>query len=167
MPTTDPSLAIGYNYKDQTDSLQKAGLTVFTLGLLLLLLPGLPVGSATGSVLFWAGMGLSLIGLLFYLVRTYQKSHPGVRNNGVWLRAASSRGNIAWITAVGLTGFYIILYWFPFLLEAQIRALDPLSQWLRNKPADHWLLYGTFYTLAILVMGFRALLKYRHSPYQV
>jgi ferredoxin-type protein NapH len=167
MSTTDQSLAIGYNYQDQTDVLQKAGLTIFTLGLLFLLLPSLPVGSVVGQGLLWSGIGFSLLGLVLYLVRTYQKSHPGVRNNGVWLRDSTSRGTIAWITAVGLTGFYIILYWFPYLLEGQIRALDPLSQWLRGKPADHWLLYGTFYTLAILIMGFRAMLKYRHSPYQV
>ena len=167
MQHNNESLAIGYNYQDQTDSIQKAGLTLFSLGLLALLLPYLQLNTPAGSLLLWGGTGLSTAGLLLYFTRTYAKSHPGVRNNGVWLRDSTSRGTIAWITAVVLTGFYIILYWFPQYLEALIRALDPFSQWMRGQPANQWLLYGTFYTLAILVMGVRALYKYRHSPYQI
>ena len=167
MQNNSESLAIGYNYQDQTDSIQKAGLTLFALGLLALLLPYLQLNTSTDSLLLWGGTGLSIAGLLLYFTRTYAKSHPGVRNNGVWLRDSTSRGTIAWVTAVVLTGFYIILYWFPQYLEALIRALDPFSQWMRGQPANQWLLYGTFYTLAILVMGVRALFKYRHSPYQI
>jgi ferredoxin len=58
-----------------------------------------------------------------------------------------------------------VLYWWPEYLENLIRQLDGLSQALRHKPADQWFLYGTFYTLAVLLMGFRALLKYKHSAY--
>jgi hypothetical protein len=78
------------------------------------------------------------------------------------------------VTAVVLTGFYVVLYWFsgndglghfgPF--NGLVHALDPFSQWLRRRSADQWFLYGTFYTLAVLVMGARAFWKYRHSPYQ-
>ena len=167
MAETEQSLAIGYNYQDQTDIIQKAGLTLFAFSLILLGLPTLPVDSQTGQWLLWSGIILSLAGLSLYFLRTYSKSHPGVRNNGIWLRHSTSRGTIAWITAVVLTGFYVLLYWFPFTLQSHIRALDPASQWLRNKPADHWFLYGTFYTLAILIMGLRASLKYRHSLYQI
>jgi ferredoxin-type protein NapH len=167
MHETEQSLAIGYNYHDQTDIIQKTGLTLFSLSLLFLLLPTLTWGGPTGPWFLWGGIGLGIFGLALYFLRTYSKSHPGVRNNGIWLRESTSRGTIAWITAVVLTGFYVLLYWFPFTLEGQIRALDPFSQLLRGNPADHWFLYGTFYTLAILIMGLRALLKYRHSPYQI
>ncbi|RZK62859.1 MAG: 4Fe-4S ferredoxin, partial [Hymenobacter sp.] len=74
---------------------------------------------------------------------------------------------MAWATGVALTGFYVVLYWFPWLLTNLIRALDPFSEWLRRKPADQWLLYGTFYTLAVLVLGGRALWKYRFSRYHL
>jgi polyferredoxin len=60
-----------------------------------------------------------------------------------------------------------MLYWFPWTLENLIRTLDPFSQVLRNRAADQWFLYGTFYTLAVLLMGGRALWKYRHSRYQL
>ncbi len=167
MPTNHETLAIGYNFQDQTDSLQKTGLTLFALGLLVLLLPFLQLNTGAGPDLFWSGVGLFVIGLLVYFTRTYAKSQPGVRNNGVWLRGSTSRGTIAWITAVVLTGFYVVLYWFPQYLEALIRALDPFSNWMRGQPANQWLLYGTFYTVAILIMGVRALFKYRHSRYQL
>jgi len=160
------SLAIGYNYQDQTDFIQKSGLTLFAVGLFGSLLPDFWIHPESPA--FLAGsVGLGIVGLLIYFFRTYQKSPAGVRNNGIWLRASTSRGNIAWVTAVFLTAFYIILYWFSWLFTGLIRAIDPLSQLLRSKPADQWFLYGTFYTLAILVMGYRALRKYRHSRYQV
>ncbi|MDQ4141051.1 MAG: FeS-binding protein, partial [Bacteroidota bacterium] len=95
MSTNNDSLAIGYNYRDQTDSLQKAGLTLFALGLLALFLPYLQLNTSAGSLLLWSGTGLSIAGLLLYFTRTYSKSHPGVRNNGVWLRDSTSRGTIA------------------------------------------------------------------------
>ena len=167
MPTNHETLAIGYNFQDQTDNLQKTGLTLFALGLLVLLLPFLQLSTGAGPDLFWSGLGLFVTGLLVYFTRTYAKSQPGVRNNGVWLRGSTSRGTLAWITAVVLTGFYVVLYWFPQYLEALIRALDPFSNWMRGQPANQWLLYGTFYTVAILIMGVRALFKYRHSRYQL
>ena len=46
-------------------------------------------------------------------------------------------------------------------------ATEPLSWTLRGKAADRWFLYGTLYTLAVLVMGTRMLIKYRHSRYQI
>lgn len=161
------SLAIGYNYADQTDRWQQSGLTAFAAGLLALLLALFVPAPAAATAFTWAGVALASAGLLLYFLRTYSKSPPGVRNNGVWLRESTSRGRIAWVTAVFLTGFYIILYWFPTYLEGLIRSTDGLSQWLRNRPADQWFVYGLFYTLAVVVMGVRALLKYRHSPYQV
>ncbi|WP_084523954.1 4Fe-4S binding protein [Adhaeribacter aquaticus] len=167
MSNHQESLSIGYNYQDETDTIQKAALALFAVGLLLLVLPLFSFNPEVNTFFLWGGTTLSTLALLLYFFRTYQKSHPGVRNNGVWLRGSTSRGKIAWVTAVVLTGFYIILYWFPQYLGNLIEALNPTSQWLRGKPADHWFLYGSFYTLAILVMGVRAILKYRHSPYQI
>jgi ferredoxin-type protein NapH len=161
------SLAIGYKEADKTDSWQQAGLTAFAAGLLALLISLFVPDHPAATLFTWAGMALATGGLLLYFFRTYFKSPPGVKNNGVWLRESTSRGRIAWVTAVFLTGFYIVLYWFPAYLEGLIRSTDWLSQWLRSRPADHWFVYGLFYTLAVLVMGVRALLKYRHSAYQV
>ncbi len=156
---------IGLNYSDQADGLQKLTLGGFAVGLLCICISG--ISSAGQQLFMFSGIGLSLISLTLYFLQTYFKSQPGIKNNGVWLRKSTSRGNIAWLTGVFLTGFYIVLYWWPYLLTGLMRGLDPLSTLLRGKAADQWFLYGTFYTLAIFIMGVRALLKYRHSQYQI
>lgn len=79
----------------------------------------------------------------------------------------SSRGAIAWGIAILMTGFYIILYWFPYYLEGLIRTMDPMSMILRAKPSDQWFLYGAFYTLAVLIMGIRFIAKYKFSRYHI
>jgi ferredoxin-type protein NapH len=167
MASHHQTLAIGYNDADKTDRLQQAGLATFAAGLLALLIALFIPGNPAGTYFTCTGLAVGTGGLLVYFFRTYAKSPAGVKNNGVWLRESTSQGRIAWVTAVFLTGFYIVLYWFPALLEGLIRSSDFLSQGLRNKPADHWFVYGLFYTLAVLIMGVRALLKYRHSAYQL
>lgn len=77
------------------------------------------------------------------------------------------RGAIAWIFGIVLTGFYVLLYWVPDSLFHAIRMFDPLSWTLRGREADQWFMYGTFYTLAVIIMGVRAILKYRHNRYQI
>ncbi|MGB2088513.1 MAG: 4Fe-4S dicluster domain-containing protein, partial [Psychroflexus salarius] len=73
-----------------------------------------------------------------------------------------------------LTGFYIILYFYPEILglvkngpnKRLIALFDPLSYVLSGNPASQWFVYGTLYTIAILTFGIKALLKYRHNSYQ-
>ena len=115
----------------------------------------------------YAALALVSGGTLAWSWQVFGRGPAGVQQQGTWQRASTARGAIAWVTGLVLTGFYVVLYWFPSLLENLIRTLDPFSQGLRAKPADQWFLYGTFYTLAILLMGGRALWKYRHSRYQL
>ncbi len=44
-----------------------------------------------------------------------------------------------------------------------ISLFDPLSKLLSGNPASQWFVYGTLYTLAILVFGYKFMLKYRHN----
>jgi len=165
MTTPHNNSPVGLSFPDKTDWLQKTALTGFGVGLLFIFVSGFP---AQGSRhLMFTGVILALGALVTYFFRTYLKSPPGVRLNGIWLRQSTSRGLIAWVTGVFLTGFYVILYWWPDLMTGLIRSVDPLSKLLRGIEADRWFLYGTFYTLAVLIMGVRALLKYRHSTYQI
>jgi Pyruvate/2-oxoacid:ferredoxin oxidoreductase delta subunit len=76
----------------------------------------------------------------------------------------------AWVFGLVLTGFYVALYWGPesYWSEASlVRIFDPLSKLITGSAADRWFLYGAVYTIAVLVMGFRAMAKYRHSNYQM
>ena len=44
--------------------------------------------------------------------------------------------------------------------------LNPLSKFLRNKPADKWFLYGFLYTLLVVSMGIRFMRRWNHDKYQ-
>jgi Pyruvate/2-oxoacid:ferredoxin oxidoreductase delta subunit len=48
-----------------------------------------------------------------------------------------------------------------------VLLFDPLSEMLNGGPASQWFVYGCLYCLAMLVMGVRMALKYRHSNYQL
>ena len=48
-----------------------------------------------------------------------------------------------------------------------IIMVDPVSQALKGSDAGEFFLYGFIYTLSILVMGVRMMIKYRHSKYQM
>ncbi|WP_019947337.1 4Fe-4S binding protein [Hymenobacter aerophilus] len=154
---------------------EKLLLTLVALGLLLLLPAAFDADAYRAHACFYAALALISAGTLGWAAWKYGRRPPGVHHHNLWLRASTSRGAVAWITGIVLTGFYVILYWFSNPddqgnfgpLNQLVHALDPVSQWLRNRPSDQWFLYGTFYTLAILLMGGRALWKYRHSPYHL
>ena len=104
---------------------------------------------------------------------TYKGFSDSSINNDVWFRSLTNRGFHAWILALILTGFYILLYFFPEYLGYResgntglIGLFDPLSMWIKNKPASQWFVYGVFYTIAILIFGIKFLLKYRSNPHQ-
>ncbi len=145
----------------------RAGLVMLGLGLLALIVAAFGAGTSYPMTTLAVGFGLSTIGSLLYIVTVQMGRPPGIRNDGIMTSSATARGAIGWVLAVVITGFYILLYWFPSTLEHLIRATDPLSYTLRGSAADQWFMYGTLYTLAVLIMGIRAILKYRHSRYQM
>lgn len=113
-------------------------------------------------------LGTIIAGATAFIVRRYGIGREaGVNNNGIMFSATTRRSIFTWGLAVIFTGFYVLLYWAPQTLHGLIRVVDPLSYTLRGKEADQWFLYGTFYTVAVLVMGVRAILRYRHNRYQV
>ena len=145
---------------------EKVGMALIGMGLLGLLVAFFGAGSAAPHVMLIISMGaLTLGGGLVF--RQLARKPAGVDNNGVWFSGATARGMAGWIMAVVFTGFYILLYWSPGALEHLVRMTDPLSYMLVGGPADQWFLYGFFYTVAILLMGVRMLVKYRNNLYQL
>ncbi len=118
-------------------------------------------------VLAAIALGLVSVGVLGYTYSSYASFGPGIKNNGVVFRSLTQRGVWAYTSAVGLTAFYVLLYFFESQLEGIIRGFDPLSVALSGKPASQWFVYGVLYTLAILLFGIKFIAKYRHSRYQV
>ncbi len=107
------------------------------------------------------------VGTLGFTLSTYNKRPKGVNNNGTMLSGVTNRGYWAWLIGVLLTGFYVLWYWWPSTMVHLYRMTDPVSELLRGKPSDQWYFYGLFYTFAILVMGTRAIIRYRHSRYHI
>jgi len=147
--------------------MQKAGLGLLAAGFLSLITAWAGAGSAEPLLMLFLCAGGVGTGGLLYIGRTQKKHPPGVNNDRIVSSGLTARGVPAWIVAGVFTGFYVVLYWFPQGLTHLVRMLDPLSGALRGKPADSWFLYGTFYTAAVILMGVRMLLRYRHSRYQL
>ncbi len=162
--TSDASETTG---RTALDSLQKTGLALFAGGLLSLVIAMGGAGSAVPGLMLALCAGLIGAGSVLYIGVTQMKAPAGVRNNRVVVSGLTARGALGWITALVFTGFYVVLYWYPQALTHLVHMTDPLSRALRGRPADQWFLYGIFYTTAVLLMGFRMLLKYRHSRYQI
>jgi hypothetical protein len=77
-------------------------------------------------------------------------------------------GNWAWMMGVILTTFYIVLL-VSRILRTESRRwkkyrnccfFDPLSYILNGKTASQWFVYGTLYTIAIVGLGYKFILKY-------
>jgi Pyruvate/2-oxoacid:ferredoxin oxidoreductase delta subunit len=164
MKMQDKSLSIAEPVESPIS--QKIGASMIAAAILCTLIAASGLGAAYPILFFWGIIVLVFAGTISYSI-PYFKAIPGVKNNGVMQNPATNRGAIAWGVAMLMTGFYIILYWFPSYLEGLIRMMDPLSIILRNTKADHWFLYGAFYTIAVLVMGIKFIAKYKYSRYQV
>ncbi|MGI4973650.1 MAG: 4Fe-4S binding protein [Janthinobacterium lividum] len=162
-----PSLALNEPPPAATPPGEKLPLAAVGLGLLALLVAA--ADADAGRAQLSLGLALALLsgGALAWAWLAFGRGEAGWHPHDLWRRASTGRGVVAWATGVAFTGFYVVLYWFPWLLTNLIRALDPFSEWLRRKPADQWFLYGTFYTLTVLVLGGRALWKYRFSRYHL
>ncbi len=120
-------------------------------------------------------LGLISLGTVIFANDAYLTKSKGIKNDGVWFKSISSRGSLGWISGIVLTGFYIVLYFYPQYLglasdggpnTGLVALFDPLSYLLSSRPASQWFVYGTLYTMAILIFGYKFMLKYRHNRYQ-
>lgn len=103
--------------------------------------------------------------LLHFYPKT--KTIPGVKNDHIYHRSLTSGGWMGIVLGSYLILFYIALYFYPYYVSNMTLLVDPLSKALSGNPAGHWFLYGFLYTLAIVVMGVRMLIKWRHNKYQI
>lgn len=128
--------------------------------------------SATGFLadnlwmIFLLTFGLGITGAFMYILPKLRE-HPGIKNNGIFFSKLQHLGWVGILIGSYLIGFYVLLYFYPEYLVSWVLLVDPVSQVLNGGPASQWFLYGFLYTLAILVMGVRMLIKYRHNRYQI
>lgn len=111
---------------------------------------------------------ITAIGALMYIVPQLKDGPAGIKNNGIFLHAATNRGWIGVIVGTFLILFYVLLYWFPQYIVNWVILVDPLYGVISGgRGASQWFLYGLLYCIAMLVMGTRMVVKYRHNKYQV
>ncbi|GAK95412.1 iron-sulfur cluster-binding protein [Nonlabens tegetincola] len=154
---------------------QKVGSAIGLFGLGILVLSIFNITFPNKAL--WLTISLSMIagGIIWFARSQYKNTQPGIKNNGVWFKSISSRGLLGWLSAVGLCGFYIVLYFYPQYLgqgsdgaanTGLIGLFDPLSYLLKGQPASQWFVYGVLYTIAIISFGIKFLMKYRHNRYE-
>ena len=127
------------------------------------------------TLMLTIGFLMMSIGVVGFSYSLYFTSLAGIRNNGVWFSSLVSRGIWGWLLGLVLTAFYVLLYFYPEFLgyneagksSGLVAFFDPLSVLLNGKPATQWFLYGTVYTLAIILFGIKFIFKYRNNRYQV
>jgi Pyruvate/2-oxoacid:ferredoxin oxidoreductase delta subunit len=150
----------------------KTYLTIHSLGWLLLIVASAGIHTPYPTLFLITTFLFLGLGGILYSLEKFSTRLPGIANNGIWHSSFSNGGAIGWVFAILLTGFYVIYYWSSNLFGFEIfknlyRFLDPLSHAIRGEPTQSWFFYGTLYTFAVLVTGVRAIIKYRHSRYQV
>ena len=110
----------------------------------------------------------SMGALMFILPQAKLAGPPGIKNNRIFHHALNNRGWIGILTGGLLIVFYILLYFFPAYITNWIIIVDPVQKLLNPSAiSSQWFLYGFLYTFAVLVMGIRMIIKYRHSKYQI
>ncbi len=154
---------------------QKIATALGALGSLILILALANITLPYKGAWLTLALGLIATGTILYANALYLNKLKGIKNDGNWFKSLTSRGTWGWITGVLLTAFYIVLYFFEELLGQGVNGapntglmalFDPLSYLLSNRPASQWFVYGTLYTVAILIFGYKFILKYRHNRYQ-
>ncbi|MEM9920260.1 MAG: 4Fe-4S dicluster domain-containing protein [Bacteroidota bacterium] len=104
--------------------------------------------------------------IIFLIYRKYKKKNIDTRKS----RTVTATKGLGWIglaTCIYFIGFYVLLYFYPQYLTNWTLMLDPISESLSGYPASRWFLYGFLYTVIMIVMGIRMLIKYRHNRYQL
>ena len=169
------SMALASGPPKSLNTSQRLAVLLGFTGLFIMLLATFGIGFPNKPAWLAASLLSILTGVVWFSRAAYTGIPEGIKNNGVWFKSISARGIWGWATGILLTGFYIVLYFYPQYLglvsngpnKGLIALFDPLSRALSGNPASQWFVYGTLYTLAILAFGIKFLWKYRHNRYEV
>jgi len=119
-------------------------------------------------ILFMLVFGVGTLGALLFIVPKASVELPGIKHNGIYHNVLNNKGWLGIVVGTLLITFYILLYFYDAYIINWIILVEPVKQWISPQGESSQLfLYGFLYTLAVLVMGVRMIVKYRHSRYQI
>jgi polyferredoxin len=176
MSKSAKSISIASHQNNELSSIQKLGLTLGFIGLFIMTLALFNVNFPNKTIWFTISISSILVGIIIYSRSTYLSRPEGISNNGLFHKSLTNRGILAYMIGILLTSFYVVLYWFPSYLglgengaanSGIVAFFDPFSYFLNGHAASQWFVYGTFYTVAILGLGYKFILKYRNNKYQL
>ena len=176
MSKTGPNISIAAHKNNGLNTFQKLGIAIGFIGLFILTLAFFNISFPNKTLWLSISIVSILLGITIYSQSTYLSRPEGISNNGLFHQSLTNKGAFAWVIGIILTSFYIVLYWFPKYLglgengasnTGIVGFFDPLSLLLNGKIASQWFVYGTLYTVAILGLGYKFILKYRHNKYQL
>ena len=175
MNKTEHNMSMTGDAPGAISTIQRIATAIGLLGLFILILAIANVNFPNKTLFLSLSIGLIAAGTILFAHDAYMGKHAGIKNDGVWFRSMTARGFWAWVTGISLTLFYIVLYWYPEYLGLNsegentgiIALFDPLSRLISGYPSSQWFVYGTLYTVAILVFGYKFILKYRHNNYEI
>ncbi|NNC96114.1 MAG: 4Fe-4S binding protein [Chitinophagales bacterium] len=175
MGNSTNSLSIANSDGATLTARQRISLGLAVVGVFLIFLAWLSGNLFNTSNFLWPSLTLMTIGTLWFTYETYAHHPDGIKNNNLWFNSLTNRGTIGWITGILITAFYVCLYFFPSLLGynpdganiSLIKMFDPISYMIKGEAASQWFVYGVLYTFAILIMGVKFIMKYRHNSYQI
>ena len=171
----DHSMSLAQPDTNAISTKQKIALALGLTGFFILILAVFNVDFQNYGLLLTLSLLSISVGTILYANELYLSKSKGIKNDSVWFKSISSRGVLGWMLGIVLTLFYIVLYFKAELLglgtngEANsglVALFDPLSRLLNGGEASQWFVYGTLFTVAILIFGYKFLLKYRHNRYQ-
>ena len=125
---------------------------------------------ASNQLLFFLlTFGLCIFGAMTYILTDLKlKGPPGIKNDGIYHDPATNRGWVGILAFGWLFLFYIILYFQPYVMADMITLTQPVKNlFVPGETPSKWFLYGLLYTITMMVMGVRMLIKYRHNKYQI
>ncbi|WP_281541376.1 4Fe-4S binding protein [Maribacter aestuarii] len=174
MNTVDKSMALTGEPPKALNAGQKIAVLIGMTGMGILILNLFNIDLPNTGLWLAISLLAIFVGVIWFSKAAYADKEKGIKNDGIWFKSISSRGVLAWIAGIALTGFYIVLYFYPEYLglvkdgenTGVIALFDPLSKLLSGNPASQWFVYGTLYTVAILAFGIKFMWKYRHNRYE-
>lgn len=120
-----------------------------------------------GTAFFWLTFMLGFAGTLVVAFAKLKSKPAGINNDNIFFKGMGSRGFWAILLSAFLVVFYVLLYWYPAYIIEWIILVDPIAMVLSGGLSSQWFFYGFVYTLAIVGMGLKFMVKYRHNKYQL